>query len=128
MSASVNFLAGIRRGPFSNDERQAVADLVDRGLTCGQIAQKLNRHPGSVSGQIALQSLRPPKKRSFCYLRGGVEVRSFSGEEDAFITALRVQNFSISEIAGLCSKRFGHTRRPHTINMRLRQLAAQDEE
>lgn len=128
MGASAVFIAGVRRGPFSDEEKQRVADLVDRGLTCGQIAQKLNRHPGSVSGQIALQSLRPPKERAFCYMRGGVEVRSFSRDEDAFIIALRVQNFGISKIADLCTKRFGHTRRPHTINMRLRQLAARDDQ
>lgn len=127
MSASASFLATVKRGRFSQAERDMIADLVDEGLTASQIARRLNRHPGSVNGQIALQSLRAPMPRAFCYMRNGALVRSFSAEEDAFMVALRVQQFTITKIAEMCTKRFGHPRRPHAVNMRLRQLAAREE-
>lgn len=117
----------VKRGRFSSEERELVAQLVDEGLSAKQIALRLNRLPASVNGQIALQSLRPPANRAFCYVRKGVTVRSFSAEEDAYITALRVQSFNMTKIAELCSKRFGYARKHHTINMRLRQLAARED-
>ena len=113
-----------RRGRLTAEECARIAALADKPLTCGQIALRLNRHPATVYQNMVSHGLRAPNLRSFDYIRNGRRVRSFSRDEDAFIEALRCQNYKCREIADLCGKRFGHPRSTATIAIRLRMLAS----
>lgn len=114
----------IKRGALSQDELEQIDELATRGMGPGQIALKLNRHPGTVNYAMHRLGHRKLTRRSVSYVRNGVEVKSFSAEEDAFVQALRCQDFTTTEIAELATKRFGHRRSPHTINIRLVMLAS----
>lgn len=115
---------GELRGRLSPDERERVVELAERGLNATQIAMRMRRHPGTINfamHALGVTTLTPRPKRA--YMRGGVEVRSFSAEEDAWITALRIQGYSTPEIARIGARRFGHPRSAATIGMRLKMLA-----
>ncbi len=112
-------LQGIVRGLLTPAENEAIIAMADAGHSPGRIAQKLNRHPSTVGYAMHRLGLRKLQLRAFSYVRNGVAVRSFSREEDAFLTALRIQGYSTPKIAAMCSKRFGHVRSAHTIQVRL---------
>lgn len=118
--------ATILRGRLSEAELEQIEALAERRLSPGIIAMRLNRHPATVGYAMHRMGLRTLAKREFSYVRNGVAVKSFSAEEDAFVTALRVQGFTTTKIAGLVTKRFGHRRSPHTINVRLVLLSNSD--
>ena len=120
--------ASIRRGKLSSDEECEIITLAERRLTPGQIARRINRHPGTVNFAMHRLGARTLAEREFEYERNGVTVHSFSREEDAWITALRIQGYSITKIAELGTKRFGHPRTPATISMRLTMLANREDE
>ncbi len=113
---------GIKRGRLSQDEEAAIVALGE-SLTAGQIARRLNRHPATVGLALHRFGLATVTRRSFRYFRNGREVRSFSPEEDAFITALRVAGAARGEIAERVKDRFGYARTPDTIGIRLTMLA-----
>ena len=114
------------RGRLSGAERERIAELAERGLTPGQIALRLNRLPATVNFHMVTNGLRAPVDRARAYVRGASAVRSFSADEDAFITALRCQSYKYHEILAVCAKRFGHSRTPAAIGIRLRMLASRD--
>lgn len=114
---------GILRGRLSTDEEAEIISLAERRFSPGRVAQKLNRHPGTINFAFHRLGLRELKPAKFAYVRNGVEVRSFSPEEDAWITALRVQGYTTTAIAEMGAKRWGHPRTAATINMRLTMLA-----
>lgn len=60
------------------------------------------------------------------YQRNGRMVVLFTRDEDAFITALRIQGFGPRKIAELTTKRYGNQRSHHTIACRLVMLAARE--
>lgn len=117
-------LANIQRGRLAREELERIDELAGRGLTPGQIAQKLNRHPGTVNYAMHRLGRRKLTRRSTTYVRNGVVVKPFDAAEDALIEALRLDNLTTTEIADLVTKRFGHPRTPHTINIRLIMLAS----
>lgn len=110
---------GIKRGRLTAEENERIVELAERGLGAGQIARRLNRHPVTVGYAMHRLGVRTLTKRDFSYVRNGVVVKSFSDEEDAYLTALRTQGLTTTKIADLCTERFGHRRSPHTINVRL---------
>jgi hypothetical protein len=113
----------IKRGRLSRAEEAAIVDLAARNFSPGRIAQKLNRHPATINYAMHRLHLRAVARRDFAYFRGGVPVKSFSPTEDAYLTALRVQGLSHTQIAILLTHRFGHPRSSHTIGVRLALLA-----
>ncbi|TCN30303.1 hypothetical protein [Sinorhizobium americanum] len=113
----------IQRGRLSADELSAIEGLAERGLNAGQIAMRLNRHRATVHFAMTTLGLTTPTERAFRYTRNGSEVVSFSKEEDAFISVLRVQGFTSTKIADLVGKRYGHRRSAATIRIRLMMLA-----
>jgi hypothetical protein len=125
MSAGRN--VGTKRGRLSDDELAAVEEMAGRKRTAGQIAVKLDRHPATIGWVMHRLGLKAPAVRSFNYVRNGVPVRSFSPDEDAFIQALRCQDYSWSVIARLSEKRFDHRRSAATIGTRLRMLANREQ-
>lgn len=117
----------IKRGRLSRQEKDTIEKLFDDGVTTGQIAQRLNRHPSTVGFAVTLLGLRPPAQRVFAYKRNGRDVRSFGPDEDAFILALRTQGFTWTKIAEITGRRTGHARSAATIGTRLRMLANREE-
>ena len=115
------------RGRLSDAERLQIQQLAARGLTAGQIAQRLERHPATINFYMVTHGLRAPVDRTRAYARGTSAVRTFSADEDAFITVLRCQSYKYREIAAVCAQRFGHRRTPAVIGIRLRMLASRDE-
>lgn len=116
---------GILRGRLTDGELESIEALAARKLKAGQIAQRLNRHPATINfamHRLGLKSLMPATIR-VPYVRNGVVCHPFSPDEDAYITALRIQRFTTAKIADLVGKRFDHRRTPATINMRLTMLA-----
>lgn len=109
----------IKRGLLTPAENEQIAALADRGFSAGRIALKLNRHPVTVSYAMHRLGVRTLVLKDFDYVRNGVRVKSFSRDEDAFLTALRVQGYPVTKIAELVTKRFGHKRSAHTIGVRL---------
>lgn len=118
----------IKRGRMTDDELRQLDDLADEGLSPGQVAQKLNRHPATINWQFVIRGHKEFTPRAAPlkpYTRAGVTVTPFCREEDAFITALRVQGMPTPKIADEAAARFGRKRSPHTILMRLKMLACE---
>lgn len=116
----------IRSGRLSSTERAEIERLAERGLSAGQIAQRMNRRAGTVNFAMTAMGLRTPVSRTFSYTRRGREIRSFSPDEDALIEVLRCQHYTCTKIAEVCSNRFGHLRTPATISIRLRAIATRE--
>lgn len=120
----------VKRGRLSEAEIATIAELGERGLNAGQIALRLGgRSASTIYWRLLLLGLAKPKQpaASKPYLRKGVLITPFSAEEDAFIRALRVQDYSTPKIAELCTKRCGHRRTAHSVHVRLVMLSAYDE-
>jgi DNA-binding CsgD family transcriptional regulator len=112
------------RGRLSQAEGAEIKRMAESGWTPGRIAVRLSRPPSTINSYLYRLSLRAPAPRSFAFVRrNGVAVRSFTAEEDRYITELRVRGLSTPKIAKLCGVRFGHQRNPATIRMRLVMLA-----
>ncbi len=115
------------RGRLSDKEKARIVELAEGGLRAGKIAQHLGRLHVTVHHAMISMGLVAPIARTFSYTRRGRPVRSFSGEEDAFIEELRRRGTATPAIARACELRFGHRRTPATICIRLRGLAAKEE-
>jgi hypothetical protein len=76
---------------------------------------------------MTTRGLRSRIARTFAYSRRGVEVRSFSPDEDALIQELRRRKYTMAKIADACANRFGHRRATGTIGTRLRALTTRAE-
>jgi transposase len=120
-------LRQLKRGPLSISETDLLSALVDRGMTCGAIALRMNRHRSTIIHAIARLGLRAPRQRAFDYVRNGSRVVSFGAEEDVFIRVLRMQGYGLSTISRVVEKRYGHKRSANAISIRLAQLAALEE-
>lgn len=113
-----------KSGKLSADEIAQLEKHAARGLSPSQIAFRMSRHPGTINDALTTRGLRALKAKTFAYCRKGVQVRSFSPDEDALAEALRCQDYSFTTIAAILAKRFGHRRSPATVATRLRQLAS----
>lgn len=113
----------MKTGRLTTQERAEVERLAARNFSTGRIAQRLDRHAGTINFVMHTLGLKGPVEREFDYMRNGKRVKSFSKDEDAFLKALRVEGFTTIKIAELTTKRFGHPRTPACVNIRLRMLA-----
>ncbi len=111
--------ADVKRGPLSASELEAIAEMGERRVKAGTIARKLNRHPVTVSYAMHRLGVRTLARRTFCYVRGGRVVKSFSPEEDALLLKLRVAGETPMAIAAKLGETFGHPRSDHTVRVRL---------
>ena len=118
----------VKPGGLSEADHAEIYDRAERGQRASQIARAIGKHPSTVQWFMYSEGLAAPRQRDDPqpYMRGGRLVRPYSREEDAFIEALRVQDYSLSKIAELTNKRFGTERTYHTIQMRLIMLAARE--
>lgn len=110
-------------------DHRRIDELASQRLSSGRIAQMVGHHPSTVLWYMYCNGLAAPRPREkpLMYLRGTVRVHRFTDEEDTFIEALRIQDFTPAEIALHCSNRFGTERKHHSIRCRLKMLAARDD-
>lgn len=113
---------------MTNEDRAKIEDLATRRFGAGRIAQVIKRHPSTVKWYMYTAGLCAPKKleRPKMYVRNGVRVHRFTDEEDTFIEALRIQNYTAEEIARAAAARFNTERNAHSIRCRLKMLAARE--
>ena len=114
-------------GRLTPDERTEIERLAERHWPTTRIAERLGRHPSTVGFYRATHGLGPAAgaRKGNCR-RGGLEVRGFTAEEDAFIQALRCPGYSTGKIATFDAERFGYARFASTISVRLRMLASRE--
>lgn len=115
-------------GRLTPADHERIRELAARGLGPQLIAEELGRHQSTVNWFMYVDGLRAPRQIDApkSYMRGGRLVHRFTALEDAYIDALRVQDFGLTAIARLTSARFGTARNPHTIRCRLVMLAARE--
>ena len=114
-------------GRLTPDERTEIERLAERGFPTTRIAERLGRLPGTIGFYRATHGIAPAAGAwKGNYRRGGVEVRGFTAEEDAFIQALRCPGYSTGKIATFDAERFGYARFASTISVRLRMLASRE--
>jgi len=120
----------VRPGGLSEEDHKRIFELAERGWPSGRIAQRIEKHPSTVGWFMysrGLKERRVSTTERKPFYRNGVLVTPFTAEEDAYITALRIQNFNYCDIARLANKRFGTTRAHNTIQQRLVMLAGREE-
>lgn len=99
----------------------------ERGLKAGQIALRLDRKSRTINFAMHRLGLVQPVERQFDYMRGGRRVRSFSPEEDAWISARRREGHTVTRIAARHHQQFGFQRAVGSIRVRLLMLANRDD-
>lgn len=120
----------VRPGGLSAADHEYIHELARRGWTSHRIAASIEKHPSTVQWYMYRHGLKAPQYRENRLkpvVRGGRVVKPFTPEEDAFITALRIQGFGPRKIADLTTKRFGHPRTHHTVACRLVMLASRED-
>lgn len=113
---------------MTDADHRRIEELAAKTFTAGRIAQILRRHPSTVQWYMYCNGLLAPRKleKPITYVRNGVRVHRFTDEEDTFIEALRIQDYTPVEIAAAAAKRFGTERKHHSIRCRLKMLAARE--
>ncbi|MEX3008971.1 helix-turn-helix domain-containing protein [Hoeflea sp. TYP-13] len=117
----------VRPGGLTDADHERIHELAERGWASTRIAREIEKHPSTVLWFMYRSGLRAPKDKGLKpYCRGGKMVYHYPPEEDEFITALRIANASLIEIARKCTERFGWPRSPHSVQNRLTMLAARE--
>lgn len=117
------------RGRLTDYDRARIQEFAENGLKAGRIAQLIKRHQSTVYWHMISQGLIQPKPspvKAATYMRGTTTVYRYCADEDAFITALRIQGFHFEDIARNAAKRFSTKRTAHSVQVRLIMLAARD--
>lgn len=118
------------RGRLTPVDHINIERFAGEGLNASAIARKIGKHPSTVQWFMYSTGLQAPKQTDTpkSYVRrNGRTVKGFSSHEDAFIQALRIQDYTPIQIAELASKRFDTQRSHHTIRCRLKMLAAAED-
>jgi hypothetical protein len=114
-------------GGLSEEHHAQIIEFAEKGWSHSRIAQRLQKHPGTVYWFMLKEGLVVPRYRKAApYLRAGRVCRPYGPDEDALITALRVQDYAPKEIARLANLRFGNERSTHGVAVRLVMLAAME--
>ena len=119
-----------RRG-LSDDDRAEIERLcsVMTKPTPGKISGKIGRDVGTVAWFMITNGLierRISYDGPSSYIQGGKLVYRYTEAHDRKIVAMRRDGKSVREIAAAVSQEFGITRTPHSIDVRLKMLAAYD--
>ncbi len=114
----------VKRGRLSKDELAEIDRLGAKGWSPGRIANRLERHPGTVNYAMHRLGHRKLVRRTTSYVRNGVLVVPFSEAEDQMLEKLRGEGLTTTRIAHILGDSFGHPRSAHTVNMRLVMLAS----
>jgi hypothetical protein len=112
-----------------NDElREQIIELGEVGKPTLLIVRKLKLHKSTVHYHLVKAGVKVPVPRQFSFTRRGVEVRSFSSDEDRYIEELSMAGKQTTEIARMVTERFGYRRNANTVGIRLVQIANRDED
>ena len=129
MSSTLNY--AILPGGLSEADRERIFDLADRGMKCGPIARRIQKHPCTVrwfmyrNGLVQPTSGRSSMPTDRPNARGA---KGYTPVEDAYLLALRTDGLGPTEIARRMTERFGHRRTLHGVMVRLTMLAAREDE
>jgi len=120
----------VRPGGLSEADHERIFALAGKGLTCGPIAQRIEKHPATVRWFMYRNGLAQPGQRHAkpadkADARGR---KGYSAEEDAHLLALRAAGTDLRVIAENMTERFGHPRSRHGVEVRLTMLAARDDD
>jgi hypothetical protein len=119
-----------RRG-LSDDDRAAIERFCSTMAKPkpGKIAQKIGRDVGTVAWYMITNGLID-RKISYggpaSYTQGGKTVFRYTEAHDKMIVALRREGKKVREIAAAVTSEFGIERTGHSIDVRLKMLAAYD--
>ncbi|EJN15728.1 hypothetical protein PMI42_00746 [Bradyrhizobium sp. YR681] len=97
--------------------------------TPGKISNKIGRDVGTVAWFMITHGLIERKIQyggPASYMQGGKVVFRYTEEHDRKIVAMRRDGKSVREIAAAVTDEFGIARTPHSIDVRLKMLAAYD--
>jgi IS30 family transposase len=124
--------ASIKRGRMSDGEIETMRHIVAgmRKPTPGKVARLLNRHPATIQWQMMLAGLWQRERRygpNPSYQRGGRTIFHFDVAEDRRLEELRVAGHSIAAIARQLNAEFDRKRSAHSVDVRLKMLAAYEE-
>jgi hypothetical protein len=122
-------MKGIKRGPLTDAERSDIERLVStlKKPTAANVARRLNRHPATVAWFMITRGLieRPVLYGRAAYTRrDGIQVTPYAPEHDRRIVELRTQGKKVRQIAEAISHEFGIIRTGHSVDVRLKMLAA----
>lgn len=127
MTSAAKLSYAILPGGLTEADHERIFALADEGWKSPRIARAILKHPSTVQWFMYRHGLKAPAYGMGPCMRGGRLVMPFTPEEDAFVLALRVQDYSPRQIADLATKRFGHPRNHHTVACRLVMLAARED-
>lgn len=97
--------------------------------TPGKISNKIGRDVGTVAWFMITHGLIERKIQyggPTSYVQGGKVVFRYTEEHDRKIVAMRRHGKNVREIAATVTAEFGIARTPHSIDVRLKMLAAYD--
>jgi hypothetical protein len=117
------------RRHLSNAEKQRIEDLAQRrpGIKAGTVARILERDEGTIHWHMMNRGmlhkvLRYGRKEP--YMRGNIKCWPWTRDEDLRALQLRVEGLRPGQIAPILNAEFGKTRSEHTVDVRLKMLAA----
>jgi len=122
-------LDNIKRGRLSDAEIEVMHQLVAgmRKPTPGKVARMMNRHPATIQWRMMLAGLWDRQLRyspTPSYRRNGRTIWRFDGAEDRLLEQLRTEGLSVTAIAERLNASFHRDRNGHSVDVRLKMLAA----
>lgn len=120
----------VKPGGLSDEDRSRIFALAEKGMKCGPIARKLEKHPATVRWFMYRHGLAQPTRRHAMPVdRPNARGRKGYGpEEDRFLLDLREAGVDLREIAERITARFGHKRSRHGVEVRLTMLATVEDD
>lgn len=123
---------GIKHGPLSAEEIAKIEHMVGtmKKPSAKKIADALNRPRSTVNWRLLMTGLVDRKityARTEPYKRGKVMIYPFTREQDARLIELRNEQKNPHQIAEIMTREFGAPRYYHSIDVRLRMLAAYED-
>lgn len=121
-------IRAFKRGPMTDAERSEIDHLA--GLVANpssrRIANKLNRHPGTVFWYMLNKGFltRTLRYNMQPYRRGDRMVYPYTREEDLRLLELRREGKNPRQIAEIVNAEFGRSHSGHSADVRLKFLAA----
>lgn len=122
-----------KRRPLTDEQKQQIYHLRgERGLSCKQIALKLNVDAGAVSWHCLMLGVERAGRKPglhkiasaerYTYTRKGFPVRGYTAEDDQLLLKLEAEGLRYTEIG----RRMNPQRRYNSIRARLATLARRE--
>lgn len=120
----------VRPGGLSDDDREKIFALAERGMKCGPIARRIEKHPATVRWFMYRNGLaQPARRKSMPSAHPDARGRKgYTAEEDAALLEMRSAGLDLRVIADRLTERFNHRRTRHGVEVRLVMLAASEDD